>query len=204
MPSFADWLDRLLTEGEVALAGPPPAEPSASAAGVLARAYAVHALDVAGPAPPFDGRVAAAAAGWLGRACWFLVGPDDPGDALAPFGEPTTPSDHLSADLTLRFLPVVLQRARRHEGDDPLGRCVVELLRRWPLSGVLADIAEAPLVPLDFGGHAGLQLLYAERWAAAPRPAWAPPEGPARDRAELVFAQLGATLPAAPRREDAA
>lgn len=201
MPSFADWLDRLLTDGEVELAGPPSTDPSDAATSVLAHAYAVHALDVVGPTPPFACRTAVAAAGWFARACWFLVGRDDLGDALAPFGEPKTPSDHLSADLTLRFLPVVLQRARRNAGDDPLGRCIAELLRRWSLSGVLADIEDAPLVPLDFGGHAGLQLLYAERLAAVARPAWTPPDGPARDRAELVFLQLGKTLPVVPSRE---
>jgi hypothetical protein len=47
-----------------------------------------------------------------------------------------------------------------------------ELLRSWPLSGVLASIDDPPLTPIDFGGHHGLSLLYAERLAANPRPTW--------------------------------
>src|SRR5438445_162837 len=115
-----DWLDRLFTDGEVELTGPPAAASEAT----LRRAHAAHALDVAGPPLPFDAAVARAAADWFGRACWTLVGPDEPGDDLKPLGEPASPAAHLSADLTLRFLPAVLSRARLYEADDPLGRAV--------------------------------------------------------------------------------
>jgi hypothetical protein len=55
------------------------------------------------------------------------------------------------------------------------------------LSGVLSDVEEEPLTSLDLGGHPGLRLLYAERLARNRKPAWFPPEGPAREYVELVL-----------------
>ncbi len=63
------------------------------------------------------------------------------------------------------------------------------------------DLDAEPLGPLDFAGHPGLQLLYAERLAAAPRAAWVPPAGPAREWAERAFHERGRPLPA-PRPTD--
>jgi hypothetical protein len=64
------------------------------------------------------------------------------------------------------------------------------VLRRWPLSGVLADIEQGPLTALDFSGHAGLLLLYAERLARHERPTWFP-TGAAKEYLELVWTELG-------------
>ena len=83
-------------------------------------------------------------------------------------GSPTTPAQHFSADLLLRYLPQVLKRARGLDASDPLVGLLAEVLRRWPLSGILSDVEEGPTVPLDFAGHRGLQLLYAERVAVVP------------------------------------
>src|SRR5262245_27554919 len=138
MSPFADWLDRVLTDGAAVLAGPPDARPDDGAAvAVLARAYAAHALDVAGPPLPFDAATATAAAHALADACWRLVSAEAVATARLP--EPATPAAHLSADLTLRLLPAVLHRARLR-GDGPLVDDLAALLRRWPLSGVLADL----------------------------------------------------------------
>jgi MoxR-vWA-beta-propeller ternary system domain bpX4 len=87
-----------------------------------------------------------------------------------------TASQHLSADLLLRYLPQILRRARGLDPVDPLADIVAETLRRWPLSGVLSDVEERPVGSLDFEGHPGLMLLYAERLAANDRPGWRPPE----------------------------
>ena len=64
------------------------------------------------------------------------------------------------------------------------------LLRQWPLTGVLADVAEEPLTPPEFDGHPGLLLLYAERLARHEKPAWVP-HGKAFEYVELVFRELG-------------
>jgi hypothetical protein len=204
MPTFPEWLDRLLADGEAVLDGPPAcgrAEESAALT-VLRRAYAAHALDVAGPPVPFDPAAALAAAEEVAWACWRLVG-GDPGRGR-PLGEPATPAAHLCADLTLRLLPTVHRRARLRAEDDPLALELAALLRRWPLSGVLADLTGPPAGPLDFGGHPGLQLLFAERLVGHEKSGWLPPAGPARERVELVYRERGRPLPVAHQPEEVA
>jgi hypothetical protein len=207
MPPFADWLDRVLTEGESVQAGPPVISgPDAAATrDVLRRAFDRHVLDVAGPLVPFHEAAALAAAGLLAVACWRLVADEDAppsGPNLAR--EPSVAAAHLSADVTLRFLPAVYRRARLRGADDPLAIELADRLRHWPLSGVLADLPRAPAISLDFGGHPGLQLLYAERLADHENPAWVPAAGPAREWAERVFAERGRPLPVAAPTEEAA
>src|SRR5437868_15020153 len=75
MSSFADWLQRLLTHGEAVLPGPPPRGPAEDTAAqpVLARAFAEHALDVAGLPIAFDPIAALASARLLADACWLLL-----------------------------------------------------------------------------------------------------------------------------------
>jgi hypothetical protein len=98
-----------------------------------------------------------------------------------------TPAHHLSADLMLHYLPQVLKRARGLDPSDPLIALLEDMLRRWPLSGVLSDVADAPIGSLDFAGHPGLLLLYAERLSANDRPAWRPVQsGPGWQYYELV------------------
>ena len=171
--------------------------PDAAAAALLAGAYADHCLDLAGPPPPFDAAVAAAAAGRFWFACWYLLQcGDEPAVverslALPP---PTNPSQHLSADLTLRFLPQVHRRAHALAAADPLTGFLARLLREWPLSGALSDAAEPPLTPPDFHGHAGLLMLYAERLAANPRPAWVPAP-PGKDGLGRAYVELALRPP---------
>jgi hypothetical protein len=71
---------------------------------------------------------------------------------------------------------------------------------------VLSDVEQAPLVPLEFGGHPGLLLLYAERLIGNDRPSWRPMRpGPAWDYYELVLdehgqaARVAGAVPAAER-----
>src|SRR5262245_31566071 len=200
MPAFVSFVQRLLTEGRVVLSEP-PAAPDADelqeAATLLRQAFDAHALDVAGPPPDFDADAACRAAEQVWLACWFLLSRGEEEDEVArrlpePTA-PTTPAQHLSADVALRFLPQVLHRARALAAGDVLTAWLTRLLRTWPLSGVLADIDEGPLTPTDFG-HDGLRLLYAERLAERPRPAWLPTDGPTREAVELAFAERGRTL----------
>ena len=184
----------------------PPTLAPEERAGVLAAlrtAFDEHALDVAGPPVAFDPETAITAATVLARACWLLVGAaaKEPA-ALKCRAEPKSPSAHLSADLTLRFLPAVYRRAKLR-GAEPLAAEVETILRAWPLSGVLADLdGEPTAADLEFGGHPGLQLLYAERLVATGRPGWVPKAGPARERVERVYQERGKPLPAAPPKEE--
>lgn len=201
MTPFPRWLAAVLDRGESVQDGPPelPARDRPAVLDALRAAFDQHALDVAGPAVPFDPAAAERAALTLARACWRLVrDPDGPPLPLDPGPEPATPAAHLSADLGLWLLPAVLRRARLRGDADPLAGEVEAVLRAWPLSGVLADLDGWPAKPPDFAGHPGLQSLYAERLADHPRAGWVPPPGPARDRVDRAFAERGRPVPLPP------
>jgi hypothetical protein len=149
-------------------------------------------LDLAGPPLPFVPNVALRAAEWAARACWLLLHrggtPAEVESALPPFSPGPDAADHATADVVLRFVAGVHRRARAIEPAGALAVRLEDLLRRWPLSGVLAEVEPGPLTPVEFGGHRGLLLLYAERFADRPRPAWLV-EGPAREYLDLILAQ---------------
>jgi hypothetical protein len=197
---FVEFLVRLLEQGSVALASRPRMtdadRPAATSA--LSAAFRDHALDVAGPAIPFDPAAALAAAEFVGKACWFLVSrdehPDDVGKSLIFAAPADSAAAHLSADVVLRFVPPLHRRARAMAPDDILTDSLAKVLREWPLSGALSDVAEGPLTPPTFAGHAGLLLLYAERLATRPRPRWVC-EGAAWPYIELAFAERDLRVP---------
>jgi len=191
MIDFEEFLTRLFREGEVVFASRPEPEdePSAVADRLLASAYEAYRLDVAGPAIPFCVEIARQAGELVRQACWAMVNRADRVEELTPrltmTRPPRTPSDHLSADLLLRYLPRVYRRARGARPGDPLVGLLADLLRRWPLSGVLAGLDDPPLTALELGGHPGLLLLYGERFLAHGRPSWEP-DGLGRESLELV------------------
>src|SRR5262249_51916616 len=115
-------------------------------------------------------------------------------NGLRPCTAPVTASQHLSADLVLRFAAQVCRRARRADATDMLTKWLEQLLRWHPLSGVLSDIEEGPLAPVLLEDHRGLLLLLAEGLADNPRPAWAV-EGGAAPYIEMVFSERGLPLP---------
>jgi hypothetical protein len=116
---------------------------------------------------------------------------------------PTTPAQHLSADLIFRFLPALQRRAQALLTTDVLPEALAKVLRLWPLSGVLSDLADGPLSPTDFGGHPGLALLYAERLARHERPAWFP-TGSSLAYVELVWQELGKDIARLPHLQEVA
>jgi hypothetical protein len=193
---LTDFLQRLLSEGSVVLRERPVTQPAERGAAVawLRSAFAEYRLDVAGPLLPFDETVALKAAACCRSACWFLVdhsAEDAEVQAEVKMPDPSgDPAQHLSADLVLRFVPQVYHRARAVAVDDVLTRRLAAICRQWPLSGVLADIEQEPTTPLDFGGHPGLQLLYAERFAKHQRPGWLP-RGGAEEYINLVLSERG-------------
>ena len=192
MTVLARFLHGVLYAGRILLHEPLPPRPDVEAPPLLDEAYRLHALSVAGPAIPFDAPTALAAGRVLYQAAWYLLNPNEPvaSAALQMPTDPQTPAQHLSGDLVLRYLPALLRRVRALRPNDELAGHLADVLQRWPLSGVLADIADAPQTSLHFGGHAGLRLLYAERLAQHERPAWFP-TGPASEAVELVWQQLG-------------
>jgi hypothetical protein len=202
MAEFVDFLKRLFEDGTVSLRNRPgiAAAERLPAHDVLVAAFADHALDVAEPVIEFDALLALAAAERVWWASWFLVQHAEPPaeveQCLPPLERPTTAAQHLSGDLVLRFLPHVYRRARMRDLGDVLTRWLAQTLREWPLTGVLADIDEPPLTPIELDQHPGLLLLYAERLAEHPRPAWMPRDS-ALQYVELVFAERGLRVPPA-------
>jgi hypothetical protein len=188
------FVRQFLRQGSARLSAPPRPHPGERDAVVaeLRAAFDDHLLDIAGPPPAFAPAVALRAAEWAARACWLLLNRGESAEqierALPVFGPGPDAADHASADVVLRLLAGAHRRARAADPRDALAARLEDLLRRWPLSGVLADIDAPPLTPVELGGHPGLLLLYAERFAARPRPAWLA-EGPARDYLDLTLAE---------------
>jgi hypothetical protein len=205
MTVLTTFLQGVVQAGRLMLREPLPEGPAPDAAALLAEAYGVHALGVAGPAIPFDSTTAVAAGQVLYRATWFYLNPNEPVDVagLTMPSDPRTASQHLSADVVLRYLPALHRRVRALRPDDELVEKLAELLRRWPLSGVLGDVEDGPLVAPDFAGHAGLRLLYAERLALHEKAGWFP-TGPAIEVVELVWQQLGRDTGTLPRAREVA
>src|SRR5262245_37774594 len=148
MPPFPDWLSQVLASGASVQEDPPELSPAARRAVIeqLRTAFEAHALDVAGAPIPFEPDAAVAAAVLLARACGCLLGDDDTRPNLRLDAKPS-PAAHLSADVTLRCLPAVYRRARLRDPEGELTREVAGVLRAWPLSGVLADLADPPTTP---------------------------------------------------------
>ena len=196
MATLGEFLRNLLDEGRIVLKGRsvPLEADRPSALARLEAAFRVHRLDVAGPPIVFDADAALRAAELVRQAGWFLVNRSEPVEVmeatLAIPGVPRSAGEHLSADLTLRFLPQVQRRARSIAPGDRLSNLLADVLRAWPLSGVLSDIEEGPGEVGDLGGHPGLWMLYAERLARDEKPAWMP-RGDGREHVELIFQGLG-------------
>src|SRR5882724_11760539 len=124
MSALAEFLQSLFADGAVTFAARPVvAPPERGAREWLERVHAAERLSVAGPPVAFDGDVALAAAEFVRWACWFVVNRDEPAAEverlLAIPPEPRTAAQHLSADLTFRYLPHVHRRARALSPDDP-------------------------------------------------------------------------------------
>lgn len=198
MDALEGFLSPLLEGGRIVFRHRPvPATAPTTATGaigLLERAYRGYRLDIAGGPIAFDPGLARAAAELVRQASWALVCHHDRVQdlerCLSMPHAPATASHHLSADLLLRYLPQVHRRARALDPSDALVALLGRVLRQWPLSGVLADLEEGPTSPLDFGGHEGLMLLYAERLASREMPAWRP-AGRALDYVELVSGEPG-------------
>ena len=203
MPPFPEWLSRVLASGESVQEDRPALAPSERprVTELLREAFESHALDIAGRPIAFDADVAVAAAVALSGACWRLVGDEDHTPVRLD-NKPSSPSAHLSADVTLRFLPAVYRRSRLRDPESEQTRELEALLCAWPLSGVLADLEDPPTTPTDFHGHAGLQLLFAERLFTTGRTSWVPACGAAREWAERVYLEQGKPLPAPPPKEE--
>lgn len=183
----------LFFEGRLSVEAGPTLEVTAESVDALRSVLAAQHLHL--PGPPLEPclPILVEAVQVLYRLAWeILHGPSPDADAdpsLRMQRGPCGPRDHVAADVAFRFLPRLHQQAHARGADAPLTRRLAELLREWPLSGVLADIPEPPLTPPEFG-HVGVAFLYSERLAERTRPAWIP-SGPERDLTAIVWRTLG-------------
>lgn len=200
MSPLADFLQHLFECGTITYREPPvsPLKEDREAVQLLERAFGVYRLHVAGPGIAFARETALAAAEVVRHAGWFLFSRQEPeaelDKRLVLPALSATPADHLSADLTLRYLPTIHRRAYALAPADHLVMQLAGLLRQWPLSGVLSAVEEGPETWPDFQGHPGLHMLYAERLAENEKLAWIP-QGKALEYVELVYAGLGRRVP---------
>lgn len=191
---------RLFFRGRVRFDSRPVLErdPQHSRLLALKRFYRIAQRDIAGKPIPFDMFAAAEALKVFKWACWGLVNrderPDELLENLTTSLEPKSPPEHFSADLFFRYLPQICARARKINPADVLVEASERTLRRFPLSGVLAGLAEGPTTSLEFGGHPGLMMLYAERFVQHSRPAWRP-SGQTLEFVELAEQDAAALKP---------
>lgn len=189
-------LRRLFDDGRLLLTERPGREAKydRAATAIIEDAFARHALAVAGPSLGWQPTLGFAAVRVFEWATWMLFDLAVPREEMQQLlklpRSPRSAEEHLSVDLTFQYLSTVLRRARASGGGDGLADTVADVLRHCPLSGVLADLPDGPAAPLDFAGHPGLQLLYAERLAEHFSPGWVPA---AMDRTyvELVWSEQG-------------
>jgi hypothetical protein len=195
MPTLVKFLERLLHEGRAVLRSPPTLSEgdAADALLLLKQAYKDYTLEIGGDSPRIEEKTALAAAECVRQACWFLLNRDEPAEEIGKRvvmpGRPKSAADHFSADLTLRYASPLYQRAKAICPDDPLPNRLADILRHWPLSGVLASLPEGPAEPVKLDGHLGLMMLYAERLARHEKPAWMP-MGDAAEHVEVVYHHL--------------
>lgn len=196
---ISEFLQPLFANGEVVFRAAPEEAPDPDRAVVdwLEQKYADYRSAIAGPPLKFCAAVAWSAAQFVRHACWFSVHRGEPVDVIErrlAFAKPRAYAEQLSADMLLRYLPQLHRRCRSINPADPLVTILAQVMREWPLSGVLSDVEDAPMTPPNWDDHIGLAMLYAERLARNPKHEWQP-KGATREIAEVVFADLGTPWP---------
>ena len=187
----------MLFEGRLRIGGQPSLALTDDDLGILKSALAIQSLHLPGPRIEGSLPTLVFAVQVVYRLAWRFFSPepitpaDDP--SLRMPAPPRTPQEHVAGDVAFRFLPGLYHRTMVRDPEDPLVLPMKNLLRQWPLSGVLADIPEPPESPIDFGGHPGLGFLFAQRLAARERPSWVP-LGPVQDCLEVVYHAMGRSL----------
>lgn len=172
------FLDQLFTSGEIVFKRAPDAPPDndLETKRVLEHAFKRYSLDLAGPPSRLDLSIAERAADVTRRACWLTLSNVEDEDEIKHImrfeGTPQNAAQHLSADLCLRFLPRIHNRLRAAKPDDAVVGIIENILKRWPLSGILCDIA-APPVAINLHNEAVMQL-YAQRFLQHPKDNWKP------------------------------
>jgi MoxR-vWA-beta-propeller ternary system domain bpX4 len=189
-----DFIRSMLFEGRLRVGAQPRMVLTDEDLRILQKALKIQSLHLPGPRLEGSLPTLILAVGVVYRMAWRFLNAepilpvDDP--SLRMPEKPRSATEHMATDVAFRFLPGLYHRAINRDPEDPLIEAMKTMLRQWPLSGVLADIAEPPESPLDFEGHLGLGFLYAQRLAARERSGWLP-DGHAGQCVEVVYNFLG-------------
>ena len=142
-------------------------EDTGELAAFLAEEYAAESLNYPYTPPTFDAAAALWGAKTLYTAAQLLLnrqhGEQDLPGLLPPFPHPLTEGAILSADLTLRFLPAVIDRLQRIDPEDVLIPVLENKLVTWHYSGIGHSL---PVEKLNFellSGMFCLRQLYIDR-----------------------------------------
>ena len=133
----------------------------------LLQAHQLESLEYPHQVPPFDEAAALWAAKTVYHASQLLINREKPPTALKEFF-PTFPlpiqsSSILSADLTLRFLPIVLQQAEDIDPEDQLIDLLEQILVQWHYSSIGYLLKEENLNFESVLKNACLLQLYVNR-----------------------------------------
>ncbi|MBX0290707.1 hypothetical protein K3G63_09675 [Hymenobacter sp. HSC-4F20] len=190
--TLADFIEELLTRGDVTVTSepmPPTEEAQPVVLALLQRYHTQDAQQQPYTAPAFDPDAALWAARYLYRAAQLAVVRELDETAvqvwLQDYAGALTPEAVYSADLTLRYLPDLLHLAKGLAPGDALVSHLQTTARQWPLSFVGGDIVGE--VPVAVLAHPSLRAAYVDRIIGARdlRRARQP------EVAELVRAALG-------------
>lgn len=129
--------------------------------------YNREALDYPHSPPPFDKNAALWSAQYIYIAAQLIIHREheieDVNILLAPFSPKITPSAVLSADLCLRFLPILIKHLKIIDSTDPLINILEDTLHIWHYSGVQYQLDVEKLVFDDLLKDKCLMQLYANR-----------------------------------------
>jgi hypothetical protein len=138
-----------------------------SALDFLRKFYDHDRVEVAGTAPVFDQTASLWAAKYLYRSFQILLlrklGPEHIKTELTDYTLPQTAESVYSADLMLRYLPMVFNLAKRLAPEDPLVLRLKRTAERWPLSSVGCEIDHSAIDIAVILSHPSLSTLYADR-----------------------------------------
>ncbi len=152
------FLARLFETGEVQLPREIADRQGDGVARVLEDSERVWRRGVASEPPRFDVATATAASRVLLSMCQAVVYRETEIDDLKrrlvesklPYGDVVVqdPSLHYSVDLLFRFMPQVLERAKRISPSDDLIPLLLDVLRPWPLSSIgVSELSPAASCP---------------------------------------------------------
>lgn len=127
--------------------------------------YELDCQDLPSTPPPFHPEAAIWAAGYLYRAVQLvLLRQQEPAAKLpAVFAGTITPSVIYSADLTLRYLPVLMRFAQELPPEDPLLQEIRHTAACWPFSSIGMDVDVLPAAESMVLNNQLLRQVYIDR-----------------------------------------